>query len=388
MTYRIYLRDQHQLVSDKTNTGDRAAVLAAFTTLVNRSDLATPGGTFSYMDEPMRMTLVATAYNAGDTVTQNYAGSFAKLDATTLGTGSNWFNTGCTGATQCFGLGLVNGATTGLSGRLAINTAVANPTSSWTAGVGTFVAHVALGRNATPDGPYETLLVGGMPRDSDGVTLPGPASRDTHKIDLDATTGNTLASNPDGISERKLVFVTKSRFGRLWLGNAYGTDRTALSIPYQFQYWNGSAFVRNPDDSLSSFMVGNIGLGNFQGSLYYTVTSPPASAKGVVANLGSVTPDSTLIGSGTITVPAPTLLGANTGASGSLDLVIDLGATSMTNNPWVPNLPIGGPAGRSMSYLRGMWYGAAWDRDPTARATFGIFGSSLRKGLIYIRENF
>ena len=39
MTYRVYLRDQHQLVSEKTNTGDRAAALAAFTTLVNRSDL-------------------------------------------------------------------------------------------------------------------------------------------------------------------------------------------------------------------------------------------------------------------------------------------------------------------------------------------------------------
>lgn len=37
--YRIYLRDAHQRVSDKTITGDRAAALAAFTSLVNRSDL-------------------------------------------------------------------------------------------------------------------------------------------------------------------------------------------------------------------------------------------------------------------------------------------------------------------------------------------------------------
>ncbi len=37
--YRIYLRDPQQRVSDKTNTGDRAAALAAFGSLVNRTDL-------------------------------------------------------------------------------------------------------------------------------------------------------------------------------------------------------------------------------------------------------------------------------------------------------------------------------------------------------------
>jgi len=37
--YRVYLRDPHQRVSEKTNTADRAAALAAFTSLVNRTDL-------------------------------------------------------------------------------------------------------------------------------------------------------------------------------------------------------------------------------------------------------------------------------------------------------------------------------------------------------------
>jgi len=39
MIYRIYLRDSSQRVSDKTNTSDRAAALAAFASLVNRTDL-------------------------------------------------------------------------------------------------------------------------------------------------------------------------------------------------------------------------------------------------------------------------------------------------------------------------------------------------------------
>lgn len=37
--YRIYLRDPHQQVSDMTNTRDHQAAIAAFETLVNRTDL-------------------------------------------------------------------------------------------------------------------------------------------------------------------------------------------------------------------------------------------------------------------------------------------------------------------------------------------------------------
>lgn len=39
MIYRVYLRDPQQRVSDKTNTGDRAAALVAFTALVSRTEL-------------------------------------------------------------------------------------------------------------------------------------------------------------------------------------------------------------------------------------------------------------------------------------------------------------------------------------------------------------
>jgi len=37
--FRIYLRDQNQQVSEKTNTGDPQAAIAAFAALVNRTDL-------------------------------------------------------------------------------------------------------------------------------------------------------------------------------------------------------------------------------------------------------------------------------------------------------------------------------------------------------------
>ena len=181
-------------------------------TLQTRSDLLpATGSTFTYMGEPMLATLTLTAYNAADLPTQNYAGLFARLDATTLCNGNlatcslaansaNWFNTGCTGTTECMGLGAVNAAT-GLSNRLAIDTAStgsSSPSSSWSAGVGTFGAFLTFSRPTTlvPDatwGSFDALNVGGMPRDSDGVTMPGPASADTHRVNLEIALAEPLA---------------------------------------------------------------------------------------------------------------------------------------------------------------------------------------------------
>ncbi|SDI18916.1 conserved repeat domain-containing protein [Propionivibrio dicarboxylicus] len=327
--------------------------------VVNRSDLASPGGSFTYMDEPMKMTLTVTAYSASDSVTTNYAGSFAKLDAATLGTGSSWFNTGCSATSQCFGLGALGG-TTGLSGRLAVKTAsdfsnISSPSSSWTAGVGTFIAHVALARASAPDGSYEALSVGAMPRDADGISLPGPTSSDVHKVDLDATTGSTLASNPDGTAERKLVFMTKSRFGRLRLISGQGSELAPYVMKTEAQYWDGSYWRTNVDDSGSLYVVGNAALTGATGT----------SAVGAGAVAG---------GYGTLTLAKPT-------ASGMATVCLDL-ATSSDG--------CSGSSAAGLAYLRGNWGSSSYDRDPSATVLFGGGGANSRGnwGFLYRRENF
>jgi MSHA biogenesis protein MshQ len=312
------------------------------------------------MGEPQKVTLTVTAHNAADGATQNYAGSFAKLDATTLGTGANWFNTGCAVGTQCMGLGAMNpGASsgTGLSGRLSVSTGPGNPSSSWVSGVGTFSAHIVLSRNSTPDGPYGTLKFGAAPQDSDGVVLPSPSSSDTHKMDFDATEGNTLASNPDSTNERRLLFTTKGYFGRLWLGNAYGSDQKSLSVPYETQYWNGFVFVRNTADSLVPFALGNVSLNTVLGT-------PPTLTLGSFAS-----------GSGTLGLSAP-------GVPGTVDVYVNLGSTGSQAN--CPGYAVGTSAGRT--YLSGKWCGSNYDRDPVSRATFGV--QAGKRGPIYIRENY
>lgn len=356
-----------------------------------RSDLAA-GSSFTYMDEPMKLSLVVTAYNKSEAATQNYAGSLAKLDAATLGSTdlTQWT---CTSGTQCMGLAAVSGSTT-LTSRLAIDTASTNSTlprntttpagtiSGWSGGTSYFTLFSTFRRAAAPDGPYDNsatniLKVGGKPLDSDGVTLPPRASADVaHCVNLDVTTGteNTATvCNPGGTAEdnlRRKLFETSVRFGRLWLGNAYGSDRTALSIPYQFQYWNGSAFIRNLDDSLSAFSSGSLGLGNYQRAI--TSTNMGVANFTVGANAS---------GAGSIAVAPPAAA-----AGGSVDLVVDLGSSLSVATSWTPT--VAATVAAAMPYLHGKWYGSNYDRDPTCRATFGIFGNSLRKGPIYIRENF
>lgn len=326
--------------------------------VVNRSDIASPGGSFTYMDEPMKMTLTVTAYSVVDGVTTNYAGSFAKLDATTLGTGSSWFNTGCSGTSQCFGLGAVGGAT-GLSSRLAVKTSadfstVTNPSSSWTAGVGTFVVHAALARATAPDGPYEPLSVGGMPRDADGVSLPGPASSDAHKVDLDASTGSTLASNPDGTAERKLVFITKARFGRLRLIAGQGSELAPFVMKTEAQYWDGTYWRTNIDDSGTAYAVGN---GAVSGTTGSTVTATSALSGGY----------------GTLTLGKPT-------ATGMATACLDLAATSDGCLA----------SSAALAYLRGNWGATTYDKDPSATLLFGGANANSRGnwGFLYRRENF
>lgn len=336
--------------------------------VTNRSDLVSAGGSFTYMGEPMRLDLSVTAYNTNDGVTTNYRDAFARLDAATLSADDRWFTTGCTGSTQCFGLGAVNAAT-GLSGRLGVVGAgvyagVLAPTSSWTAGVGTFVVNVRMNRKTLAtdwpdpptsvlDGPYDALRFGAMPRDSDGVTLPGPASIDAHKVDFDATTGDTLNSHPDGTHERRWLFDTGVRFGRLRLVSGQGSQHADYLLRTEAQYWNGSAWVTNTLDSLTPLAADNFAI---------TGAGTIIDAGNIDQGFGSVRirPSGTGV--------ADVCLGA--GAAGT-------GACAAAN-----------PA--ELDYLLGNWSDAAFDDDPGVRVTFGQPQQKSRAnwGFIYRRENY
>lgn len=160
------------------------------------------------------------------------------------------------------------------------------------------------------------------------------------------------------------------RSGRLWLSNVYGSEKTALQLPVQAQYWTGRAWVLNSADSCTSVpatAVVRSGYLNYQGSATAAWTTTP----GALTILG---------GNGTINLSAP----SPTGSTGSVDLALNLGSTTndvscLASHP--------SSTGANLPWLRGRNGSCAstWDRDPTARASFGIATPETRK-TVHVRE--
>ena len=183
----------------------------------------------------------------------------------------------------------------------------------------------------------------------------------------------TISTRPvdgDGVSTLAALPVqlagTPLRYGRVWFGNDYRSDKQNAALPYEVQYWNGYAFIRNALDNCTALTTANVGLGNYQNAV--DSSTMPLSAIGLGPFSG---------GRGSITLAAPN-------AAGSVDVVLRLDPSLSMCPSWSPVYPAGTPS--SMSYLRGDWCGAASNRDPVARATFGISSSRrqvfLREGLV------
>ncbi|MBI3067636.1 MAG: hypothetical protein HYY79_01745, partial [Betaproteobacteria bacterium] len=177
----------------------------------------------------------------------------------------------------------------------------------------------------------------------------------------DITAGNGIAFNSG----------KQMRFGRLRLGNANGSQLLPLTIPIETQYWNGTAFITNTADGCTALAGTNVEMSNFQGSL-----GPIGACKTRVSD-----PITFASGRGNLQLSKPA-----GGATGSVDLTVHLEQTVSGS----PQTCIGGApvavTGANRPYLQGNWTGGAYDQNPTARATFGVYRGS--EEIIYMRENF
>ena len=340
--------------------------LSAGSTIANRTDLAACAvagcGSFTYMGEQMNavFTLTAKAVD-GTTTLQNYnwsatpANQFAKLNplaAVTVGTGGP------------LGLGAVDSPVTrtpfppcGVIPAHPCLTPAQATAGTFAAGVANVTVPFSIFRGNTPVGPFAALGIGVAPQDGDGAIL--------SIYNLDTVNVVAGASNHAQVG----IINTEVRFGRLWMANAYGSEKRNLTIPFETQYWTGQAFVKNTLDGNTALTAANFGIGNYQGAVTSANLPTTAIALGIFGGgLGSVTLSASY-------------------AAGSADVVARLGGVVATMCPgWAPTYPAGTPI--VAAYLQGKWCGAAYDRDPVVRATFGIFGDSTRKGPIYLRENF
>lgn len=159
-------------------------------------------------------------------------------------------------------------------------------------------------------------------------------------------------TDPDSvaIAGSDTIGPTAVRYGRLWLGNCYGSTTQSCTMNYETQYWNGLAFVRNTNDTCTALALPAASLSNWQGGIT-SVNTP----------LGNLTLGTFGTGAGTLVLapPSPT-----PSSAGAVDVLLTLDASM----PWL------------RSYSGGSY------QNPRARATFGIYGSSAKKGPIYLRE--
>jgi MSHA biogenesis protein MshQ len=190
--------------------------------VVSSSSVLPSCGSFTYMDQPFGLTLTLSAFNTGTYVTQNYQGAFAKAGASLVGENAN------------------DGVD--LSGRLS---ALPIDASSWALGE----ANVGLSyqanfsRTAPPsaDGPFSQLAIGVQVFDNDGAVsfIASPDMR-AGSSDICVDSNNCNA---------KQLSTQDLRHGRVVMDNTYGPENEILRMPTYAQYWNGSDWITNIDDS-------------------------------------------------------------------------------------------------------------------------------------------
>lgn len=143
--------------------------------------------------------------------------------------------------------------------------------------------------------------------------------------------------------------VTEIRSGRLWLGNAYGSEFLTLSVPMQTQFWTASGWQKNIADNCTQLTVPTSG----NGGLVFGATSAnnQLSAGDTTASMSGTPAGRVLNGDPLLRLSAP-----GAGHYGYVDIAADkLGAPA-----WLPQSGNGracfgtcGPRHRPVIFQRG-----------------------------------
>lgn len=179
-------------------------------------------GSFSYIAQPVHFMMTLKALNRAGTLTQNYFGDFGG------------------GIPQLVAENNNNGHD--LTGRLSTINEV-----SWKNGQMPFTAvnnsSFQFNRAIAPsvDGPFSALALGIKVNDRDNVTM------------LLANMLSSLANDcvVDGNCDAQQLTTMDIRLGRAALANSYGPENQPVLMNGQSQYWNGTQWQLNSDDSCS-----------------------------------------------------------------------------------------------------------------------------------------
>lgn len=298
-----------------------------------------PDSIFSYMDEMFNIQFTLEAKNALATpvVTLNYTGVFTNLPIDIA-------------AMNYAAIGLA--APTPLSSRLT----VVSISGSWLNGVAVVNSDMGLNRAANEDGPYEQFTIGIAPQD------PVDTSVVMNAFDLDV--------DNNSIDEHTALGSTRIRFGRLFIGSAFGSELLPLQLPFRTEYFDGTNFIVNTDDACTGFdaatdliLSNAIEVGQMDGDIRITATAV-CPEPGVGCSMTSISNNPVSSGDADLSFSAP-----DQGNTGHADVTVDLSSAT----------------GLDMEWLFYDWDGdGLFDNNPVGRVSFGIFNGPSE--FIYLRE--
>lgn len=279
-------------------------------------------GSFSYSGQPLQ-GLTVTARNAQGDVTRNFDG------------------TGSLAPVQATGVSWQLDAVAGSSGTLSASGLSA---SQFTAGV--------------------------------GQPSPAPSYTFNQKLSAPIVAQLGILRSDGASSTQNLTANWAVRSGRLVLSDAYGSERTPLDMSVQAQHWSGKSWVQNSGDSCTRIPNASVGLSNHRnqaGLAMAPFSTPPTTQLTLMGQPQAIVIQS---GRGTLRLGSPPA-----GITGTLDVSLNLGNTA-TDRACVGTHPA--TSGAMAAWLRfplgsGVACPSTDDRDPGAKATFGIFSPESRR---------
>ena len=214
-------------------------VSSSFGPRVNQNMACSMGSTFTYLGEDFGLNMVIQAKNQQGDDTTNYRDDFAKLTA---------FSELDIRAI----IDEVSAADNDLGAKLVNSSIAANFSGAWVNGQLTISGDMNIARQGSgaEEAPLTgvQIVFGPIDDNDDGIGGGNDVILDLLDVDLD-----------DGITEPgtdlfKLIDTHEFRYGRLIIENAFGPETEDLGIPFGIEYFNGTEFITNSDDSCTSFL--------------------------------------------------------------------------------------------------------------------------------------
>ena len=320
------------------------------------------GKTFSYSTAPA-ITVTArngTTNGLANATTTNYAGAYMKF--------SNAAGTSLNQAPYDTQLGryprfdALGGGTTPALNPAGLPATTADPViGTFAAGVATLTFGSGTGlaftrSTTTPNAPFNADIALALNViDTDGVAFAGnPASFGA------ATAGNGIAFSAG----------KQMRFGRMRLGNAFGTTLLDLPLSLTTEYYNSSGvFVTNTNDSCTTILASDV-IFSFVGGTNLTACKTQMSPTGTLSFNSGVA---------SVKLTKPT----SPPNDGAVDLTVNLGTAVGGSMTCVG--PVSSSAtGANKAWLQGNWGAVTYDKNPQGRASFGVYKAADE--FIYLRE--